>query len=148
VVEVQLNIGEGLLRQSLTTLRECGAGRHECVVVWVAKAGHASRVHRVVHPVHVAHRGGYRIDGDWLTSFWDELADNNERIVAQVHTHPRQAFHSDRDDKYPILLRPGFYSVVIPNFAQPPIETEEWFLVRLRDDGSWEELDWNAEVAA
>lgn len=145
---MSIEIGEGLLRQSLSTLRECGAGRNECIVVWVAKVDDPERVHRVVHPVHARHRGGYRVDGDWLNSLWDELADNGERIIAQVHTHPRDAFHSERDDRYPILLTAGLYSLVIPNFARPPIETSNWFLVRLAEDGSWEELDWDTEAVA
>lgn len=145
---MSLEIDEGLLRQSLTILRECGAGRDECVVIWVADAAALSQVRRVVHPVHAAHRGGYRIDGDWLNRFWDELADNGERIVAQVHTHPQDAFHSDRDNRYPILLTAGLYSLVIPNFAKPPFQTSTWYLARLRADGVWDKLDWKTQVAA
>lgn len=137
---MSLRIGEGLLAQSLTQLRECGRGREECVVIWVGKPG--GEVQRVVHPRHVADRGGYRIDGAWLNRFWDELADNGERILAQVHTHPRDAFHSKRDDAYPILLTPGLYSLVIPNFAREPVDQRAWFLVQLGADGMWERRDW------
>jgi len=145
---VGIAIVEGLLWQSLSTLRECGTGRDECVVILVAKAGDPERVHRVVHPIHTRHRGGYRIDGEWLNDLWDELAANGERIVAQAHTHPREAFHSERDDRYPILLTAGLYSLVIPNFARPPVDTSAWFLARLAEDGSWHELDWDTEATA
>jgi hypothetical protein len=145
---VSLKIGEGLRNQSLTTLGECGAGRNECVVLWVANATDPAQVQRVVHPLHTAHGGGYRIDGDWLNHFWDELADNDERVVAQVHAHPHAAFHSRRDDEFPILLRPGLYSLVVPNFAREPIDSSNWYLAQLREDGSWAPLDWDEEAEA
>jgi proteasome lid subunit RPN8/RPN11 len=130
--------------QSLTALRMCGRGRNECVVIWLGERSEPECVTRVIHPRHRSGRGGYRIDDTWLNDLWEELADTGEQIVAQVHTHPRSAFHSLKDDAYPILLQAGLYSLVIPNFAQQPIDEREWFLARLRSDGSWSTLDWQS----
>lgn len=137
-------MGEGLLAQSLTLLRECGQGRDECVVIWLGDRDEPDRVTRVVRPRHSAGRGGYRIDGAWLNDLWTELAETGEQIIAQVHTHPHKAFHSAKDDAYPILLQAGLYSLVIPQFAQEPIDETTWFLARLRADGTWATLDWQS----
>jgi hypothetical protein len=111
-------------------------------VVWLAHRVSPERITRVLHPDHSSRSGGYRIGGSWLDTVWAELAKTGEQIVAQVHTHPHEAFHSRKDDAYPILLQAGLYSLVIPNFAQEPLDESQWFLARLRADGSWARLDW------
>jgi len=136
--------GEGLLEQSLSILQGCGKGRRECVVLWLGPHEMRGQVSRVVHPDHSSSRGGYRIDGAWLSELWGMLADRKERILAQVHTHPGVACHSRTDDRFPITFTPGLYSLVIPNFAQPPHRRRDWYLAELQADGSWRERDWTA----
>jgi hypothetical protein len=38
-------------------------------------------------------------------------------IAAQIHTHPKRAFHSAADDKWAIVRHTGALSLVIPHFA-------------------------------
>lgn len=45
----------------------------------------------------------------------------NAAIVAQVHSHLGPAFHSDRDDRYPFSLEPGFLSIVVPHGANDSV---------------------------
>ncbi len=137
--------GEGLLTQSLSLLRECGAYTAECVVVWLGPIA-AARVTRVVHPKHTSEHGGYQVDGEWVGALYEELAERGERVVAQVHTHPRQAFHSRRDDAYPVVLEAGLYSLVIPNYASEPIDQAAWYLTQLQGDGTWREVNWRDVV--
>ena len=37
--------------------------------------------------------------------------------IAQIHTHPRDAFHSSTDNEWPSVILPGSISVVIPNYG-------------------------------
>jgi hypothetical protein len=134
--------GEGLLQQSLSLLRECGRGNRECVVIWLGPADDPGAVSRVVHPIHTGHRGGYQIDPGWLDELWVDLAEYDERIVAQVHTHPDRAFHSRTDDTYPITFQAGLYSLVIADFAKEPIDQNSWFLAELQPDATWEKRNW------
>ncbi len=39
-------------------------------------------------------------------------------IAAQVHSHPREAFHSPADDKWAIVRHEGALSIVLPYFAE------------------------------
>jgi hypothetical protein len=137
---VILNVGERLLRQSLTLLSDCGRGRRECVLLWIGDAAEPRTVVRLEHPAHVAHRGGYRIDPSWLLELWGRLAEDTQRIIAQVHSHPREAFHSATDDRFPIVSTPGFLSVVVPDFAQGRLDVRPWFVAELQADGSWKRL--------
>lgn len=140
-----LELGEGLLQRSLSALQSCGRGRQECVVIWLGPRSNPHQVTRVVHPQHTSEKGGYQIDPRWLDELWAELAERDERLVAQVHTHPRQAFHSRTDDRFPIVWKPGLYSLVVPNFAQEPIRQDDWFITQLTEAGTWEQQEWVSE---
>lgn len=144
-MKITLN-GEGLLRQSLSQLRECGRGKHECVVIWLGPRD-SDNVTRVVHPKHTSDRRGYQIDSAWVGELYEELAAQGERIVAQVHTHPGRAFHSRTDDASPIARETGLFSLVIPNHAREPIDQRGWYLAQLKADGSWRETEWKETPA-
>jgi hypothetical protein len=38
-------------------------------------------------------------------------------MLAQLHTHPTLAYHSDLDDAKPIVTEDGTYSIVVPFFG-------------------------------
>lgn len=46
-----------------------------------------------------------------------EGANNKLQIVGQVHTHPRQAFHSDGDIDGARIAYDGYFSIVLPNYG-------------------------------
>ena len=58
----------------------------------------------------------------------------------QVHTHPLEAFHSPTDDEFPIIHKPGFLSLVIPNFGLGPVGFEDAYLTEIQGDGGWREV--------
>jgi proteasome lid subunit RPN8/RPN11 len=129
-----------LFEQSFDGLRHCGAGRRECQALWIGPWSDPERITRLVHPRHSASAIGFRLDDDWLTRFWSELADAGEGVRVQVHTHPGAAYHSATDDAFPILAVPGFLSLVIPRFAAGPASLDGAFLAQLGDDGRWREV--------
>lgn len=61
-------------------------------------------------------------------------------IRVQVHTHPEEAFHSETDDAFPIIHKPGFLSLVIPNFGLGPTGFENAYLTEIQPDGRWQEV--------
>ena len=38
-------------------------------------------------------------------------------LLAQVHSHPGEAYHSEADDRYAIVTAEGGYSLVAPDFG-------------------------------
>ena len=136
-----LAVPKALFDETFQVLRYCGRGRAECQVLWIGPWAEPTQVSRVVHPQHHAHRGGFVVDDSWLTQLWTELAASGDGIRAQVHTHPREAFHSATDDAWPVVHLSGFLSLVIPDFAQGPITLDRSYLAELGDDGHFLGVD-------
>jgi len=138
---VGLALGEGLLKQTLSVLRRCGAGREECVAFWAGPVGEPRVVDTVLHPDHRSGRGGYEVCEEWLAQAWERLDEEGLAIRLQVHTHPFEAFHSATDDAYPIVASPGFYSLVLPRFGEAPQTLTDAYLARLEADGAFAQVD-------
>jgi hypothetical protein len=128
---------DGTFRQ----LRDCGAGRAECVMFWCASLDQPSLLTRVVHPVHHAGYGWYEVDSAWITQFFLDLRHAQETVRVQVHTHPRQAGHSGTDDQFSLVPASGFLSLVIPDFATGPAGLAGGALVQMQPDGTWAPAD-------
>jgi hypothetical protein len=58
-------------------------------------------------------------------------------VVAQVHSHPMDAFHSCIDDAEAIPRRAGAYSLVLPNFGTRQGLLDDAALFRLDGRGRW-----------
>jgi hypothetical protein len=129
-----------LVRATFDVFRQCGAGNHECQVLWTSAWTDPSSICRVVHPRHRAHCGGFELEDDWINTFWLDLARRDEGVRFQVHTHPREAFHSSVDDAYPILHFAGFLSLVIPDFGAGPVGFARAYLAEIAPNGQWVEV--------
>lgn len=136
-----LKVGEGLLRETFTIVRECGKGRNECIVYWAGPVDQSGLVDRVIHPDHVGRSGYYEVEQDWLNRIWFPLNAEQVEIRVQVHTHGRLAFHSKLDDQFPLMQTDGFLSLVIPNFGHGPVGLEGAYLAELHAGGVWRKLD-------
>ena len=136
-----LTVGEGLLRETFAILRCCGAGRRECVVYWTGTRLDPTSATAVLHPAHHSRRDFYEIDQAWLHRTSLALAREGRSIRAQVHTHGREAFHSETDDSYPAVQTAGFLSLVVPWFASGPISLDGAYLACLNEKGAFEEIE-------
>jgi hypothetical protein len=131
---------DALLADSFDHFRRCGTGRRECVVFWTGPLSDPERIDGVVHPDHQSGSFGYEIDVAWLKRFWLNLHEQQRTVRVQVHTHPRDAFHSATDDAYAVSQRPGFLSLVIPDFGLREVSLRNAALFELADSGEWREL--------
>jgi hypothetical protein len=129
-----------VLRETFAVLRRCGAGCRECQALWVSPWSDPGVITAVVHPVHRARGDGFELDGEWLTTFWGELARTESGVRVQIHTHPGAAFHSPTDDEWPIIHTPGFLSLVIPDFAHGAVGFTGAYLTEIQPEGTWREV--------
>jgi hypothetical protein len=132
-----LRLPRAVLDDSFRRLRECGAGRAECVLYWCASKHRPDLVTRPVHPVHRAGPGWYEVDSAWVTEFFLDLRRTRETVRVQVHTHPHEAGHSGIDDRFALVPAAGFFSLVIPDFATGPVGLADTALVRMGTSGTW-----------
>jgi hypothetical protein len=134
-----LRLANDIVSTTFRWLRDCGRGKCECVVYWTGPVGE-DVVDRVEHPIHEHSVFGYEVEDNWLTEVWRQLVAAKRTIKAQIHSHPREAFHSPTDDQWPIVSQPGFLSIVIPDFGTGEPSLNRAWVGRLRADGKWQRL--------
>lgn len=131
-----------------TTLRVLQSfGRHGCegLVLWIGEIseGHA-RINRAFvpdqRPVKSEEGVGYFVESEALFDLNRKLSETGLRLIAQVHSHPTEAYHSEADDRYAIVTADGGLSLVVPNFGEAPADPTLWAVYRL-SNGLWRELD-------
>jgi hypothetical protein len=75
-----------------------------------------------------------------VLSLSDQVAKRSWFVLAQLHTHPGAAFHSDTDDRFPISNQSGFISIVVPGSGRREAGVG-WAWFELLGQGTWRELD-------
>jgi len=81
-------------------------------------------------------RGCFRVSGRAIERLFDFADAQGLRVWAQVHAHPRESFLSETDERDGFRVE-GFLSGVIPNFAAPPRQPQQWRWW-IFTDGTWQ----------
>jgi len=136
---VTVRLAPSVWQETLRLLRDCGRRDVECVVYWTAPIERARRIDRVVHGDHTSTAWHYELHQAWLTEFMVLLHKERRTVLAQVHTHCAEAFHSATDDKWPLVRTPGFLSLVLPRFASE-FDLDDLYLAEVNQDGSWQQV--------
>lgn len=84
------------------------------------------------------------VDGDELHRLNVYLHETGLRLIAQVHSHPTVAYHSETDDRYAVATTIGCFSLVVPDFAARPFALADCATYRLSALGVWEPVDTSA----
>lgn len=126
-------------------LREIGLGEVEGMVLWAGvRRGALFDVEEVIRPLqhNLRTESGLCVivDGAELHRVNTLLYRKRMQLVAQVHTHPTDAYHSDTDDAIPIVTTVGGLSLVVPDFARGPAELSTYAGYRLSEAGEWREV--------
>ena len=64
------------------------------------------------------------VNGEELHRINVALYEQELTLLAQLHSHPEAAYHSDTDNSFPIATATGSLSLVLPNFAQESFSIE------------------------
>ncbi|MBA2335589.1 MAG: Mov34/MPN/PAD-1 family protein [Blastocatellia bacterium] len=80
------------------------------------------------------------VTGDELHRINVELYQNKLSLIAQIHSHPTEAYHSTTDDTFPIATTVGCLSLVVPDFAIRPFALRDCAVCRLQPTGRWMQL--------
>jgi proteasome lid subunit RPN8/RPN11 len=147
-----LEVPRDIVEDTLEALRSFGRRGYEGLVLWLGEVNeaHASVTNFLVPPqesVRSEDGVGYLVSGDTLFEVNRLLSQHRLRLVAQVHSHPGPAYHSEADDRYAIVTADGGYSFVVPNFAEHQRDMTGWAAYRLTDR-CWRELEPNEIVAS
>ncbi len=108
-----------LIEQTLSILRESGSRNSEGIALWLGrKTEDRTQVLEVYVPEHEAEYDYFHIPPRAMSALLSYLGRNEYFVAAQVHSHPKEAFHSDADDRWAIIRHEGALSLVIPNFGR------------------------------
>jgi hypothetical protein len=112
-------VPSAIVTESLAILQKVGRRRSECVVLWLGKRGaDGICIVEVYKPDQAASRDFFCIPKDSMEKLFQKLRTQRLFVAAQVHTHPKEAFHSYADDERAIVRHVGALSLVIPFFAK------------------------------
>lgn len=144
-------IAQDLVTRTVEALRSFGQNRCEGLVLWLGtSSGNEARISNAWVPPQTPIRSesgvGYMVSGETLTEISRECRRKGVGLVAQVHSHPGRAYHSDADDRYAVVTTNGGFSLVVPNFGDGPARIAAWAVYRLKGS-DWAEMTLR-EVAA
>jgi hypothetical protein len=113
-----VTISSKLVNKTLAQLQCAGRRRSEHVLLWLGKRedGHIA-INRLWIPEQRAGLDFFEIPPCSMQVLFSELRRARLMVAAQVHTHPREAFHSWADDTWAIVRHAGALSLVLPFFA-------------------------------
>lgn len=142
---MQVLFSDEVVSRTLEILQEAGRKGCECVVLWLGCVhGDQIVVKEAYRPAHEGRRDIFWIGEDGMQELKSRLRSTRTMIAAQVHTHPRRAFHSEADNKWAIIRHEGALSLVVPNFAiqtSPESFLTEAKTYRLDANDEWCEVE-------
>lgn len=136
-------VAADVCEQTERSLRAAGRDGYELFVLW---SGRISGDSFEVMDAHVPRqmstktRDGLlvRVEGEALHKLNVWLYENEQMLGAQIHAHPRKAFHSETDDTYPIVTVSGGLSFVAADFCKRGLLHRSSAAYRLTS-GGWTE---------
>ena len=126
-------------------LRKIGRQGSEAVALWVGVVRENSfEVRETIIPKQTPQRTPtgilFTVSPQELHRINVWLHENEMQIIAQLHSHPQEAYHSELDDELPLATTVGCLSLVIPNFARDPFSLRRCAIYRLIPDQGWTQL--------
>jgi hypothetical protein len=115
----KLRIQNAAIEETLKFLKQSGRRNSEGIVLWLGnRATPVSSVTHVFQPIHTAAADFFHIPKEGMAHLMEFMGDKCVSVLAQVHSHPREAFHSQADDRWAIVRHLGALSLVLPDFAR------------------------------
>lgn len=114
-----LVVPQRVISESLAFLRSAGDEKKERVVLWLAKPENGrNRVKEVFVPDQEAEEDFFWIPHAGMRRILAHLRNTGFYVGAQVHSHPKEAFHSPADDRWALVRHVDALSIVVPYFAR------------------------------
>ena len=129
-------------------LRQAGSCSEEGFVLWAGTlAGNHAHVSSLVVPTISAGARHGEVSADSTARILTGLDERDLVPIAQLHTHPREAFLSPTDRIRPLVAVPGFFSIVIPNFGFVDLaDVTLWSAHEFGGGNKWRELDRDEQI--
>lgn len=134
-------VSRTVLDKTFEFLQNLGKQKLEAHALWIGKEDESFMISDVVIPKQNNGMINFEVDSQEVHRINVMINQKGLQLIAQIHTHPYDAFHSDIDDDGAILLLPGSLSIVIPNFGFINKDDFEQWAVYCFDGKEWKEVD-------
>lgn len=112
----RIRVGQGVVAATIECLQAGGRMGHERAVLWLGSGPY--RIDELYEPQQLTRVDQFYFDRQSMQMLFAHLREKRLRVLAQVHSHPGRAFHSEADDEWAIVRHAGALSLVLPRFAQ------------------------------
>ena len=124
--------------------RETGEEGYERLALFAGKKkGPVFTVTNLIFPKQHLTRGprgvSFYVDGEELERISEWLYENSCHLIAQVHSHPAEAYHSEADDALAIVTATGGISIVVPGYGNSDTYFSNSAFYRLLPGSGWTE---------
>ena len=140
-VKFHFIVSKSALEKTIEFLKISEKEQSEVVILWSGEIkGRTARIKTAWLPFQYSDVGFFMIPGDELFKLNRSIFEYGERLVAQVHTHPTLAFHSDTDSEYSVTSMENGLSIVVPHFGATNINSYLECAYYIYKDGKWVKL--------
>jgi len=124
--------------------RQTGEEGYERLALFAGKKkGLVFTVTNLIFPVQHLTKGprgvSFYVDGNELERIGEWLYENSCHLMAQVHSHPAEAYHSEADDELAIITGIGGISIVVPDYGNSDAYFSNSAFYRLLPGSGWTE---------
>lgn len=140
----RLSVRDEQLHATRDFLRGMGRKHLEGLLIWAGVLqGEICEIRSVIAPRQTAMSTAsgllLSLDEESLHDLNRNLYERGLRLIAQVHSHGEDAYHSETDNEYSIVTALGGWSIVVPHFASSDDLLNGSAVFRLGREG-WLEL--------
>lgn len=79
------------------------------------------------------------LHGDAFAKLWALCRQKNLTVVADVHTHPVEAFQSSSDRENPMVAQAGHIAIIVPDFARRPVHPRQLRIYEYCGQHEWKD---------
>ena len=132
----EIIIPKDVLNDTFYFLQKYGNLQLESHALWVGKKTENSfQITNVWYPQQENISISYEVSEEEEFRINLHLSNENKTVIAQIHTHPGEAFHSCTDNEGSALSLSGSLSIVIPDFGFiEPNNIDCWKVFRYADE--------------
>lgn len=144
-----IKIRKHILSSTLKEIKLAGELNHERLVLWLSGKNCDTEVAEVFVPQQINESDYFYLPEESMSDILRYLRQNSLKILAQVHSHPKIAFHSGADSKWAIIRQVGAMSFVVPYFGAETEENnffEDVALFRLTENNEWGQVTPQSKV--
>ena len=140
----RLTVSYPTVCHTIDRIRQRGESGAEGVMLWLGRRSECDAgVSEAYEPLYRSKADQFIVPPAGMSALMDRICATGHAVVAQVHSHPQRAFHSEADETWALVKHVGAYSIVLPWFGMHTTAEDFWqqaAVFVMQANGRWMEL--------